>query len=91
MEKFIQFVVLVISLIAFYFIFDIFKFVIQYWYVFFILGISCLVYEFFTDSGSFARSGSASSSKDSIDGTYSVYTHGVDNNRVDRVYVNKDD
>ena len=90
MEKFGQFLITILGLVAFYFIFDIFKFVIQYWYVFFLIGIAALIYEFFTDSGSFASSSSADSGK-SMEGTYSVYTHGVDNNRVDRVYINKED
>lgn len=87
MEKFIEFVLVILILVAFYFIFDIFKFVVQYWYVFFILGAVCLVYEFFTDTGSFAPGSSSVSNP--IEGDYTVYDLGKEKPQVDRLHINK--
>lgn len=90
MGKLFEFLLVILILVAFYFIFDIFKFVVQYWYVFFLIGISAFIYEFFTNTGSFAPGSGSESSKNPIEGDYTVYDLGKETPRVDRYHIRKD-
>lgn len=84
MSKVIEIGCVILILTAFYFILDILKLVVQFWYVFVILGVAAFLYEMFSDSPA------ASTSNQTPEGTYTVYSHGENNNRVDRYYIDKE-